>query len=290
METGELMAGEATSIGLAGGRGLVGPAILPSYDPDAKNYFDRMSSTPETTRRDGLNIFIKDWKAAGLWDLTGAMWLMASHDAQAQRLNVKAEIFNLTAVGAPLFTVDRGTTFDGASSYFRTGFVPGAADTLYQQDSAHMGLFIRTSEVGTFGDLGARDATTVRQSCMFCGLSGTPATMSPRMNVGDASLNGGSSFSVSQVGGYSIGTRVVFTQQVAHKDANSLGTSTLTSTLPSSFELFIGAINQAGTPGLFSPRQYSVAHVGLGLTLAQRVSANTILRNYLSSIGASAPP
>lgn len=283
---------------IADGRKLYnGQRVIPTtgggvaFEPETIAYLNRMSVTPDATRQGLINTFIKDWKAAGLWPLTTVLYLMAAHDAQAARLNLKGSDFTLTPVASPAFTADRGYKGDGSTSYLRTGYVPALDPTTeFAGANFHVGVFPRTAEIGSYCDFGARDASLVNQTCIFPGLNGP--VMSPRINVNDYGATPNPA--VSSAAGYSLGVRGADSAQVAHKDDADLAVQTLASSARSNFEMYIGAINQGGSPALYSPRQISVAHAGpafisgasAAFELAQRNAANTIIRNFLIAIGA----
>ena len=114
-------------LGLNFGLGLSAQrAPAAGYDNDAQAYFDAMTTPPNAARKALLNALITGWKADGDWALIGYIALLASHDEQAARINVKNPAQIATAVGTLPFTVDRGFTGDGLSGYLETGVADNA--------------------------------------------------------------------------------------------------------------------------------------------------------------------
>lgn len=98
--------------------------VASSYDPAAVAYFAAMTVQPSTARKELLNALIVGLKADGVWDTYDLLYIGASHDQQAARLNVVNPTgpFNLQAVNSPVFVVDRYIGSQSGGGYWNTGF------------------------------------------------------------------------------------------------------------------------------------------------------------------------
>lgn len=98
--------------------------VASSYDPAAVAYFAAMTVQPSTARKDLLNALIVGLKADGVWDTYDLLYIGASHDQQAARLNVVNPTgpYTLQAVNSPVFVVDRYIGSQSGGGYWNTGF------------------------------------------------------------------------------------------------------------------------------------------------------------------------
>jgi hypothetical protein len=95
-----------------------------SLDPDALTLIAAMTVAPNAARRQVISDHIVALKAAGIWALLDAYWMLAAHDEQASRLNWKSPgDFTLAPAGVIAFTTDRGWQGNGSSGYLDTGWL-----------------------------------------------------------------------------------------------------------------------------------------------------------------------
>ena len=107
---------------------VVVQAATASYDPDAAAAFARMVPEPSAPQKNRINNFILAWKASGKWATDDALWLHASHSAQAALINLKGNAaYDCVPVLDPVFRTYAGYMPDGSSSYLSTGFDPSVA-------------------------------------------------------------------------------------------------------------------------------------------------------------------
>jgi hypothetical protein len=107
-----------------------------------------------------------------------AIYGIAGHDAQGAQRNWRADAFNLTIVGAPIFTAFQGYETDGVHDEIDTGFNPSSAGGAWTQASAALGIW------------NLRDAQfTISMAGWFDGTKGT--TINPRTaaNLANARVN-----------------------------------------------------------------------------------------------------
>ncbi len=104
--------------------------------------FSRMTTQPPPARRSLIDEALRSLAAGGVLERGDMLSVLAAHDAQAGRLNWLSSSYNLTAVGAPAFTADRGYTGDGATARLDTGFDPVAAAGEMTLNSASIGVWM----------------------------------------------------------------------------------------------------------------------------------------------------
>lgn len=96
----------------------------------------RMSVEPDDTRKGLIDTLVGDLKTDGVWSRLDALWIFASHDEQAGRLNWKSSTGDLTAPASQVFTTD--VSYGGGSGqYFTTG-IDVSNFTQFTLNDAHM--------------------------------------------------------------------------------------------------------------------------------------------------------
>jgi hypothetical protein len=110
-----------------GDAATMGGGVAPAYEAEATALFARMTTQPDVTRKGVINSTIAALKTASLWTPLRALYMTAAHEAATAMLNWRGDVYNLTAYGSPLFTVDKGFAGDGSGAYFDSGFAPSAA-------------------------------------------------------------------------------------------------------------------------------------------------------------------
>lgn len=126
--------------------------------PLTKALLARMASAQTASRQRLIDDAIRILEASGTAAQVDFLHLEAAADAQAARLNWLAPIYDLTAVGAPVFTADRHYAGDGATSRLDTGFDPVAAVGKMSTNSASLGIWMPGTAVNggyPFGNLNA---------------------------------------------------------------------------------------------------------------------------------------
>ena len=102
-------------------------ASVDPFRPETRQLLARMTTQPSLARASLIDRTIRGLIDAGLWDQFDILYFLAAHDAQAARLNWKANAFNLSVQsGSPVFTTDGGyranpSTLSGVLS---TGWAP----------------------------------------------------------------------------------------------------------------------------------------------------------------------
>lgn len=252
----------------------------PVYTAEARALFAAMSVQPSKERKDLYETLIADLKDGGLWDKLDLLYVLAAHDAQAARLNVKVpSTYALTAVAAPTFTADEGYQGNGSTQYLKTGFIPSTAGGVFVQDSAHIGMWSLTDVAGATVDIGGNDAAGTHRTNL---LPRVTTGMIGRLNQTSSGAEVANASSL----GHHVASRTSSTGTTLYARGSSLGNGGGTSTGVLASELYLLGNNNAGTINAPSTRKLAAAHVGSGLT-AQNVSdLNTILGAWMTAVGA----
>ncbi len=180
-------------------------------DPAALALIARMSPAPEAARARVIDQLVRSLKLAGVWTKIDALYLLAAHGAQPARLNWVSGDYALSVAGSPLFTVDRGYTGDGVSSYLDSGFNAAIAGGRFSQNDAHMGVWVGTDvadngqfDIGTTrSGINARRAAVPAARLLANAGAADELTISPASAVGWLfwSRGGSASYSAAKNGG-----------------------------------------------------------------------------------------
>lgn len=258
---------------------LVSPLVGGGYDPMAAEYFSRISSQPDGTRKRLINGLASDLKRYGLIQYIDFLQLRASHAAQAARLNLIEDAYNATAVGSPAFTVDAGYKGDGSAAYMNNNFNPSDGLKKYQLNSCHFGVVSRTSGAVNAVEIGARASSTTQQSIVQINFNSFLQGRANQDSAGTAVAN-------SNGTGHFIVSRTSSSLVTFYRNGASIGTNSTTSTSIANLNFYDLAVNTGGTAASFSTRELSVVHAGAGLSAQAAADLSGIIEDYLTAIGA----
>ncbi len=253
------------------------------YSAEALALFDRFTTPPTAARKTLINNLIVSLKSAGVWSKLDTLYVMAAADSQAARQNWIKDAHNLTAVGGPSFTADRGYDFDGASQYLRTGYVPSADAVNYALNSGSAFVWCREnvaidgyalSGAGLSGQVGV----IPRRG------AGAPDTYVAVVNTGGTT--GATTGSVSNSIGLTHADRSASALTTVYKNGLSATTNTVVSAALANVEVYLGARNNAGSPNSFDTRQQAGAGMGASLG-AEAATLYSALNTYFQAVGAA---
>lgn len=134
-----------------------GSAAYSFTNAEAETYVAAMSGEPDDTRKAAIDTYVGALKTAGIWSELDALYLLAAHDEQAARLNLKAPAsFAAINVGAgPAFVANRGFTGNGTSTALNTQFTPSTNGVNFIQDDASTWLWSLTNAQSAAASCGA---------------------------------------------------------------------------------------------------------------------------------------
>lgn len=253
-------------------------AGAPLYSAEASAYFAAMGVQPDDTRKGLIDNLIVSLKNAGVWAQLSWLALHASHSQQSGRINLKNPAQIATAVNSPTFTVDRGFTGDGATSYLNSGWNPAThGGGVYTQNDAHVGVWVGTVSGGNKIDVGVRDVTSIRVNVFGStgNMCGNSTTISNYASSGNA----------AQWVGWTRNDGTVM--YPFRNGARQASTASTTSALVGNNFGICSGISTANVMSQPSNHRVQATHWGANLTEAQITALYTALNTYMTAIGAA---
>jgi hypothetical protein len=251
------------------------------YDPATAALIARMALPPGGYRAGQIDATVRAIKAAGVWSKLDLLYLIAAHDAQAARLNWVADAYNLSAVNAPAFTVDRGYAGDGTTSYLDTGWAPAGSARFLSSD-ASMGCWLNAgTDIASSSAvaMGTTDGSSALGS--FVSPRGGTGFVRGRMNqVGTADAN----VAVTSRLGLTVLSRTAPNLVTAYRGNAAAGSFANAATTRPTATLFLGGSNQGGLMFAVNNR-FAAAFAGAGLSGGEVAALHGALNGYLSAIG-----
>lgn len=251
-----------------------------SYDPDAVQLFNRMTTQPSSSRKLLISNFFKGLKSdlniSSLSSSFDAIWFFASHSNQAAQLNWVKDSHNITEVNSPSWTLDLGYTGNGSTTYLNSNYNPSTGGVSFTLNNGSFGVYCRNNISGLVADIGCNDAVNFNQ--IYSRIATNLINL--RVNQG----TGLGSKSSSDSSGLTGGVRNNSTTIEIFKNGLSLGTNAINSTSIPSLNFFIMCQNASGTPVQFTTRNYSFAFVGSN-TINQLLLFNRV-ETFLDAINA----
>lgn len=257
--------------------GLHSAAVVGKGDsarPIVDRLFSRMATPPASLRRAQIYTLVSDLMAAGAWRLIDGLYTLGAADTQASRLNLVSDAYNLTAYNSPIFTVDRGYTGDGVSSYLDTGADMSALAN-YKLNSACMFMWQLTaaqvavqavSSTTTQAFISARTGANKTYVRINDGGSGTAA-----INV--ASTDGSGFWAVDRDSAAS---------RALYKSGVQIGADTQVSSAASGTPMILRANTS------YSNAQVAVFGFGAHMPPAVHLAMYNAIHKYMTAIGAAA--
>ena len=244
-----------------------------------------MTTPPTEARKKLIDRTIKELKSFGIWYQLDVLYFFAAETQQAALLNWIKNAHNATAVNSPTFTVDRGFTGDGATSYINSNFTPLSQGVRYLGASAMIAIYSRTNSTGAIVDVGSRDGSLRWTQVELRSASDTLYT---RFNSNAAGGPNGDgrlpTYNTDSRGFFSV-NRVGDNYDVIKAGA-IINTLTLSVTGSPSQPSYIGAMNNNGTALFFTQRQIAATAFGGSLSASQHYHFNRIVEYYMDQVGA----
>lgn len=238
--------------------------------------------TVSLARRIIADQFIYSEKTSGAWALTDDYAVLWGENSIQALTTLKRRVL-MSAVNAPTFTVDRGFTTDGVTSYINTFFAPSVNAVSMTVDSVHAEIYERT-------ELGQNSYAFGVSNTGSRGILIRPRTTTS-INAGVNSANGSFTLLVNDSRGLSQVGRSGPTGADSYGAKNgvdlvmAIAPATVGVTLPA-HDLFIGAMDNTGTAASFRANFYGFAAYGAALTGAQRLARYNNVQAWATSVGA----
>jgi hypothetical protein len=257
---------------------IYGPPLL----TETSTLIAAMSVPPSAGRARLYDNLIRKLKNGGVWTQLDFLYIMAAHDEQAGRVELKSPGTRTLSYEGTLaagdHTTDRGFTGDGSGEYLATAFEPSTHAVAMTQDDATVGSWSVVTNTGGAGfDIGQIPADVMRinprtgADLVACRLNTTtndnPISGSTDSRVHTAIVRTGAA----------TGTAYRFTDFSTSTTGDYDVTSTGLGTLPVTF-MRDGSV--------YSTRTIAVGYAGGALDATEIGVMDTALREYLTTVGA----
>lgn len=267
---------------------IIGKAISPfalskkgsgvPIDTDAQAFITATGITG--TNATATNQLVLDLKAANIWTKMKAVYPMVGGTATTHKFNLK----NPADTNAAFRLV-----FTGGWTHSSTGALPNGtnayADTFLTTsamalNSGHLSYYSRTNSTILGEEMGALQSAPNSYTDLVINYSGFGATF--RYN--DAGGATGTANANTQ--GFYAGSRTASNLIKLFKNGLSIQSLTSASNTTSSTRtIFIGAVNNLGTPSFYSNRQCAFASIGDGLTDADALAFYNAVQTFQTTLG-----
>lgn len=248
------------------------------YQAESEALFARMTTQPDTARKNAIDTMIASLKSGGVFAKADGLYVFAAHEEPSARLNWAANARNMTpgtdGASGPTFTTDRGYTTNGANNYLDYGFSPATA-TLFGQDNASAAIWRNDSAASATGtaSLGISNSNQV-------GLNprATSDVIAARINSGSATVGGAS----TDAKGLTAATRSSSTAVQLYKNgATSGAASSATSAAKVTGNFRSGQTNSTDRIA----GNFGGAFIGAGLTSAEQTALYNAFATYMTAVG-----
>lgn len=249
------------------------------FAPETTTLLAAFTGSYNTARQSAINDLIVSLKNNGIWSKLDVLCIAGLNSGDSLVNWKNPGTFNGTAANSPTFTVDRGFTFNGSTSYVNTNFTPSTAGGNYALNSAHLSVYSRTNNVVAATDIGANPTTGNAQSII--------ASRFTDGNCYYAINSSGQFFANTNSNRLLIANRTNSTSVQFYRDGVSLHSSTGDSSITvTNRSIWVGGRNN-GSIQQPSTRQIASWSIGAGLTATEAANFNTALNTYLTYIGAA---
>jgi len=180
--------------------------------------------------------------------------------------------YRLSFLGGGWTHSANGATPNGTTSYANTFYA------LNSLTSGHLSFYSRSNTDGLFQDIGSSNIGVSIYNGIVAKLT--------NLYFGGINQSANLSATVANSTGLFLTSRTSNVQLNLYKQGILVASSSaLNSTSANGNNLFIGALNTAGTPTRFSNRQYSLASFGDGLTQIESIQFYNIVQAFQTNLG-----
>lgn len=254
-------------------------AILPRLHVDTpdslKSAYDWLCKLLEIADSSGV-----DTLGYGGGEVDG-FYILATWDTTDSKLNLCGDTNNITTFNALTFTQYRGWTAN-TGSYLNTNFIPSTEGVSVLRDDNCVLWCVGTDVNTTTWDWGFQDGL----SNAFWGASRYSGNFYMRNNSATTNTVGANATSINVYGNMRRASNLV----VAFKGIDSVNAFTTASTFHATGNLYIGALNNNGTAGSSTTRQYRWFWVGKSRTTAQYQYIVRCIEWFMDYVGAGVLP
>jgi len=250
------------------------------YDDEVQTYLDSLSTPLADSIALKINTFIVSLKDSlaidSLDQVFDVMYLFANQTSEAALINlVKPGTNDATVVGSPTFTAFEGYT-TVTDTYLNSNYNAATDYVNYTQNNCHALIYVKTDAATTASDFRATNANSEG-----IGLIARNTSDLITVRANSPATNGLNQYTSQGFFGYNRSSSTV-----VNVVRNGVFTSRNTkSTGVPNLDLYIGASNLNGTPGISTGRQYSFFCIGKSMTEAIHDDIKTLFEEYMDSNG-----
>jgi hypothetical protein len=231
-------------------------------------------TTLDATHTNAYKALINGGVADGWFQKLDLLFIFATQSSGVALLNLPSATYSAAGVSSPTFTVDRGFTGNGTSSYVTTNFIPSTAvGANLTQNSGSVSGWNLTAAVSTAPLVSAGNGTT--------GLQIYPqfATNNTYLRVNDAA----SFLTNSVITGHFLGNRDSSTTRQGYLNGSVLGTYGTVNSAPLNATAVTVLFDNVASS--FATNQVAEMSVGGNLTPTDVSNFYSRLRAYMTSVG-----
>ncbi len=245
------------------------------FDEDAVLFLDALN-TEDPIIRDSINEFVYDLKSYNLWYKMSGIYPFVGGTSGTHKYNLKNPVdsnsaFRLDFQGAGTVHTSSGVEFLGASDYANTFFNPNINLT---GNPVHFSvLSLQDSNVNLDSpDIGCQEFGNVPRLMLYLEATNIVAfdAYDFTTNRLEISNPNSQSFYVASKATNTSGTLLLFRNSTT--PTQSIQRTTMTSGARPNYDVYLGAINNYGTPATSSNRKFGFASIGDGLTYQDSVA------------------
>lgn len=248
--------------------------------PQVQQFLDRVAAQ-DGTHQTAYSNLINGLVSAGIWDKIDALYVFAAAQSATALTNLKSSSYPASAATGPTFTVDRGYTGDGSSTYVEA-LVNPSTTVQYVRDSAHFGVWL--------SDVGTPVSPANGWSNSGFAIQSEVAVLDNSGNCGGAiNDNGSGMFAGGQSGpAFAVANRSGASATQLYRNGSSIvSTGNASSSLAGIvFNWYILARNENGTAGSFGDGRAFAATIGGSLTSTNITDYLNLLQAYKTAVGA----
>lgn len=209
------------------------------------------------------DVLVRGLVTDGIWALSDQIFLLSSNGGSTYSLiNLKAPgTRNGSAPVSPTFTAGLGWAGNGSTQYLSTNFAPLTHGVNYTQNDGSVIFYIDTNESasGTKTDFGAGDSGLTKAIYGYVFYTGN-------IFAGFFNANAGANFTNTSSQGFYHFRRTASNAFELFKDCIRLGGTTTASSGLTASNIFLGAVNNNGTPSGFSTKRFGFWLIGSKLS------------------------
>lgn len=257
---------------------LVNPYVYAApLDPDCAAFLTATGITNPTISG-AVCTLVTSLKSANLWTKLNAIYPMVGGTATTCKFNLKNPAdtnaaFRLNFVGGWVFS-SNGALPNGVNTYADTFLNPATTLTL---NSSHISYYSRTNINQAAAEIGA-----------FEGLSTSQINIR-YLNTTYYRINAVSTnwvtFADTDSSAFYLSNRTASNILNGWRNSVKVATGSAVSTFLSSFNYYLGAINNTGSASFFSSKQCAFATIGSGLTDGEAATLYTIIQTFQTTLG-----